>query len=383
MNIRNLLVSVLILVCVLLSACAPAVPATQVPTSLPPTAAPTATAMPPSPTVAPPTQVADTASPGPIHLSEFPDAGEVLETVPLPVNPNRDSVYAFDSLWLPNDTDGTVTRWDPEARQVLATITVDGPNSAPYGDPVGVVATTDSIWVTSVASREIVRIDPNTNQITESIALGQVDGRDFVTTVMVGDDSNLWVWDYDRRITLRIDLKTKQVAATIPNVTPATVADSSVWAWDSQHSRDASNLLRIDPATDQIVAKIPLRGLTAQNASSENSIWLGHGKELLRIDTHTNQVIASLVFVETLGNTKVMGDTVWATVGPGGGPPACHDVQRTFLVRIDPKTNTVVGKIGLDCPWDIFQIENTIWAFAGLNDSTYGQLYAVLIRPNE
>ena len=42
MNTRNLLVSVLMLVCVLLSACAPAVPATQVPTSLPPTAAPTA-----------------------------------------------------------------------------------------------------------------------------------------------------------------------------------------------------------------------------------------------------------------------------------------------------------------------------------------------------
>ena len=41
MNTRNLLISVLMLVCVLLSACAPAVPATQVPTSLPPTVAST------------------------------------------------------------------------------------------------------------------------------------------------------------------------------------------------------------------------------------------------------------------------------------------------------------------------------------------------------
>jgi len=42
MNTSNLLVSVLMLVSVLFSACAPAVPATKVPTSLPPTAAPTA-----------------------------------------------------------------------------------------------------------------------------------------------------------------------------------------------------------------------------------------------------------------------------------------------------------------------------------------------------
>ena len=370
MNTRNLLVPSLMLVCVMLSACAPA-----------------ATAMPPSPTVAPPTQVADTASPVPTLLSEFPGVGKVLETVLLPVNPNRDSVYAFDSLWLLYDADGTVTRWKPVNRQVLATITVGDPGKAPYGDPVNAVATADSIWVTSVAAREIARIDPNTNQITERIPLGQVDGRDFVTNVMVGDDSNLWVWDYDRRITLRIDLKTKQVAATIPNVTPATVADGSFWAWDSQYSRDASNLLRIDPATDQIVAKIPLRGLTTQNTSSENSLWLGHGKELLRIDTHTNQVIARLDFVETVGSwSLVVGDTVWVVVGPGNGPPACHDIQRAFLVRIDSKTNTVVGKIGLDCPGEIFQIENTIWVYSGLNDSTstyYGSLNAVLIRPNE
>jgi hypothetical protein len=43
MNTRNLLVSVLILVCVLLSACTPAATATQVPVLLPPTSAPPST----------------------------------------------------------------------------------------------------------------------------------------------------------------------------------------------------------------------------------------------------------------------------------------------------------------------------------------------------
>lgn len=362
MNTRKLPVSSLLLVCVLLSACAPATP------------------MLPSPTVAPPTQVADTASPASTLLSEFPEVGEVLETVPLPVNPNRDSVYAFDSLWLPNDADGTVTRWDPAARQVLATITVGDPNSAPYGDPVGAVATVDSIWVTSVASREIVSIDPGTNQITERIPLGQVDGRDFVTNVMIGDDNNLWVWDYDRNITLRLDLKTKQVVGTLPNVAPATVADDAFWAWDSKHFRDALNLLRIDPATDEVVATIPLDSVNNQNASSENSIWLPHGQDLVRIDPQTNQVVAIVKLGTDARAVKFLDGSVWVTASP---KPPCDDVKKSFLMQIDPATNSVVGKTGLDCPGEIFQFGNTLWVYSGLEESNYGALNAVLIRPNE
>ena len=363
MNTRKSLVAILMLVSVLLSACTPAATAIQ------------------APTVAPPTQVADTASPVPTPFSEFPGVGKVLETIPLPVNPNRDSVYAFGSLWSLYDADGTVTRWDPLARQVLATITVGDPKGAPYGDPVNAVATADSIWVTSVAAREIVRIDPNTNQITERIELGQVDGRDFVTTVMVGDDSNLWVWDYDRKITLRINLKTKLVAATMPDVRPATLADGSFWAWDSKYPKNARNLFRIDPETDQVIAKIPLNSINDQNAFSENSVWLGHGNEVLRIDPKTNQLIATIEIGVEVRVVQFIDGNVWVTASPV--PPACHDVNQSPLVRIDPATNTIVGKIGLDCPGEIFDIQDTVWVYAGINESNYGNLNAVLIRPNE
>ena len=367
MNARRLLVLVSILICVLLVACQ--AQATSVALTVPP------------PTDAPPAQVTSTDSLAPTPLSETPGIGKLLEMFALPVNPDRDSVYAFDSLWLLNDADGTVTRWDPINRQVLATITVGDPGKAPYGDPVNAVATADSIWVTSVAAREIARIDPGTNQIAERIPLGQVDDKDFVTNVMIGDDNNLWVWDYDRNITRRIDLKTKQVTGSMPNVSPATVADGAFWGWDSRHSRDAANLLRIDPASDQVIARIPLDSVNDQNASNENSIWLGHGQELLRIDPQTNQLIAIIDVGTDMRGVKFINGTVWVIASPV--PPACHDVNQSLLARIDPATNTIVGKIGLDCPTEIFGIENTIWVYSGLEESNYRALNAVLIQPEQ
>ena len=360
MNTRKLLVSVVMLVCVLLSACAPAVTATVI-----------------SPTADPSTEPAVSISP--TSLSETPAIGKLLETIPLPVKPDRDTVYAFDSFWLIDDYTGAITRWNPSSRQTLATIQVGAPTKAPYGDPVAVVATTDSVWVTSVAASEIVRIDPGTNQIVERIPLGKVDDRDFVINVMVGDDHNMWVWDYDRLIALRVDLQTKQVAAKFENTLPAAVADGSLWAWNAQHSNNATKLLRIDPTTDQVIATIPLDNVSMATASTNHTLWFGHGDDLLGIDPATNQLTAIVhLGARAFGGILVNG-RVWAVAGAASGPPACHDLKQSFLAQIDPSTNSVVDKIGLDCPTQVIQIGDVLWVFTGAANSNYGAENIVVV----
>jgi hypothetical protein len=371
MNARKNVTSVLLLVCILLAACTPAKTPTPLPTTIDPP--PTATA--------PATATAVLSSP--TSLPELPSVGKVVEVVALPVNPDRDAVYAFDSLWLPDDSTGIVTRWDPVSRKVLASIKVGDPAKTPYGDPVALVATTDSIWVTAVAKYEIDQIDPTTNQVAGSIPFGKVEGADFFTNVMVGDDNNMWVWDYDRGIALRIDLKKKQVAATYQNILPAAVENGSLWAWDAQHSDGASNLLKIDPATDQVIAKIPLDKVNPLPASTKNSIWFGHGQNLIRIDPATNQLIASIDL--GMGNQASGGtlidDNIWADYGPAKGPPDCHDLKQAFLIKVDPNTNSILGKIGLDCPGNVFLMGDVIWVFSGLATSNDGSLNATLIQP--
>jgi hypothetical protein len=375
-------VSILILVCILLTACAPTVQAASgAPATIP---AKTATLL---PTIidSSPATIAPTGTtavlPSPTPFLDSPAVGKVLKVFPLPVNPDRDAVNAFVSLWLPDDTTGIVTRWDPVSGKVLASIKVGDPAKTPYGDPVAVVATTDSIWVTAVAKHAIERIDPATNQVAASIPLGQVKGQDFITNVMVGDDNNMWVWDYDRQITLRIDLKKKQVAATYQNFLPAAVENGSLWAYDAQHSDEASNLLRIDPATDQIIATIPLDKVNPLGASAKNSLWFGHGQDLVRIDPATNQVIASIDLGASSWGSLMIGDNLWAVASsPSGGPPACYDLKQDFIARIDLNTNSIIGKIGLVCPGNIMQFGNDIWIFTGVTTS-YIISQGMLIQP--
>src|SRR5215212_4084567 len=104
MNTRNLLVSSLMLVCVVLSACAPAATPTQAPTTMP------------QPTDIPPTQTPIVAVGSVVDLSLVPDISNGIETISVDFLNNRGPLQAFDSIWFLSDTEGKVTRWNPETR---------------------------------------------------------------------------------------------------------------------------------------------------------------------------------------------------------------------------------------------------------------------------
>jgi hypothetical protein len=57
--------------------------------------------------------------------------------------------------------------------------------------------------------------------------------------------------------------------------------------------------------------------------------------------------------------------------GKSGHPPACYDLKQSFLAQIDPSTNTVVEKIGLDCPTQVIQIGQMLWVFTGAAASNW------------
>jgi YVTN family beta-propeller protein len=87
------------------------------------------------------------------------------------------------AIWVMNQTDGTVSRVDPESNRVVATIRVSA-------DPIhgGDIAATDtSVWV-RVTDALAVRIDPRTNEVTDRLGpsvgsgcLGIADGWVWIT----------------------------------------------------------------------------------------------------------------------------------------------------------------------------------------------------------
>ena len=122
--------------------------------------------------------------------------------------------------------------------------------------------------------------------------------------------------------------------------------DGSVWVSNSPQSI----VYRIDQATNQVVARIPVNGKPCSNLSAGfGSLWVplcGDTPGLARIDLKTNAVTHTLPFAppDSEGGIAVSTDSVWMVVDKEG-----------TLVRIDPNTNAVRAKIKVPAesfnPW--------------------------------
>jgi len=357
MNTRKLLVLVSILICVSLVACQ--AQATSVaPTTVPP------------PTDVPPTQ-APVAIDSVVDFDHVADISDEVETIPVDLFNDRVPLVAFDSIWFLSTEDGKVTRWDPETHQVLATMEVGDPNKTPYGDPAAAVATSDAIWITSVATHEIVKVDPQTNQIVDRITLPKANGdQDFLTWNMVLVGNTAWVWDYDKKFAQGIDLNTKQVVRTFENVNSISSFDGSLWISDSKGAT------QMDPETNQAVKQLPPYS-PLPIMSTDGSLWGFKGSSVRRMDSETGQVIANINLGIPVRDMKFANGSLWVTVS-AGPPPACHN--GSYLVQIDPKTNTAVGKIALDCPFDILPYKDSLWV-AGADEADATHLLLTHIQP--
>lgn len=217
MNICKLLISVSMLVCVLLVACAPA----TTPTALPPT-------------VASPIVVSTDQATTPVLTPTLQPYGqEVIEITSF--EEPRGMINGFDSLWV-NIYADTLFRIDPVNGETLAVI-----QDKIGREPAAMAVTDDALWVINASSRSISRVDPNANQVTDRIEFP-----DICCALAVYDDG-VYTIDFNKTLS-RIDAKTKKVNAFTIQDGQLTdgpfVDDNGIWV-----QVDGKMLLFFDPAT--------------------------------------------------------------------------------------------------------------------------------------
>jgi len=116
------------------------------------------------------------------------------------------------------------------------------------------------------------------------------------------------------------------------------ITDDAVWV----ASTKPYAVHRIDPATNSIVATVPVSGEACSGlASGFGSIWVplcGKKPELLRIDTAKNAISATVPIppAGSEGGITASEDSVWLVTDKNGA-----------LNRIDPSTNSVRQKISI------------------------------------
>jgi DNA-binding SARP family transcriptional activator len=232
---------------------------------------------------------ADGGAPGHTPLGVSP--GTILDYGPGPtwntirVGPNMNgseeqTTIASDgdgyAIWAGNEDSRTVRQVDASTRATLLTIHgVAATSLAAVGDSSG----GDTVWVAEPSRDLVTRIDEHARRIVRRIHVP--DG----PTRLAADADAVWVLTRGKRHALwRIDARTNEVTAKIAlPLLPWRVAigEGSVWVTGyrvtdarTRSSTDAE-VLRIDPGTNRLAARIPLGARAADGiVVSDGLVWV-------------------------------------------------------------------------------------------------------------
>ena len=180
----------------------------------------------------------------PVPIDELPVAGALDETIPIDQFDIL-TLGAFDSVWLANPGEGTVTRVDPETNESTDTFEV---RAADGGFRMWLAATADLLWVGTGGTPSLVALDPATGEVQAEVDLG-VD-----PFTLAADATEVWLTDVERGLVIGVDAATGNEIhrVEVPGPTGISIGATSVWV----ASTDSNMAVEIDRTSGEIVRRI-------------------------------------------------------------------------------------------------------------------------------
>nr|WP_152639843.1 YncE family protein [Sphingobium bisphenolivorans] len=259
--------------------------------------------------------------------SLFPFAAQAMEEQVMEV-PGFADFLAVDgsSVWATNA--GRVERWSRKGK--LAEVAMSKPCGA-------MAILRGSLWVADCQEKALVRIDTRTAKKIATIPTGIANEQGELN--VVAGAGSIWVAsDNEAGQVSRVDPATNRVIAIIP-VDPGTwylaFGHGSLWAVSAQ----GQSVQRIDPRTNSVVKRTALGKQPGFLAAGEGAVWVqeqGDGT-VARIDPVTGDVTTRIKVADTLK---------WGDIDTGGGKVWLRTTEDQTFVVIDPKTLTVSARKG-------------------------------------
>ncbi len=255
-----------------------------------------------------------------------PDTNEVIASVPVPGRVCQGLGASPEAIWACGP-DGLV-RIDPATNEVVATVDFDAAlvvSRLAYG--------ADSVWAFATATVGpdlVVRVDPATNTIAATIELYRTAG-----TMAFGFDA-LWVTSPADDQLLRIDPATNAVEEWSDGLqAPGLVIVGADALWVSllfeenpQSDEDDVTVVRINPKTGDVMASIATGAALATSfgmTATADAIWVrGSDPLVVRIDPATNEVVERIDGRGGPGDVAVAFGSVWVTT------------ERGEVIRLEP-----------------------------------------------
>jgi DNA-binding beta-propeller fold protein YncE len=223
-----------------------------------------------------------------------------------------------------------------------------------FNEPIsGLAASRAALWVSHDTT--VDRLDPRTLRVTATVALPPVvtvatSGSVIPIRGLAAAGDAVWVSVANSAAGLvRIDAAAARVVAALPvaAVAPAAVSGTGsaagVWAvcCGGETFLGPSRLVRVDPATNRLVAQVLLPGLPDAVGVGPSGVWVrAAAGPVWRVDPATNRVVAEVAVPHGLSGTQgsvlVAHDAVWVS-----------DPASRTVVRIDPRSNRVTGRVAV------------------------------------
>ena len=228
----------------------------------------------------------------------------------------------FGSIWLKRP-EGFVDRIDAASAKILARIETDATPDTETCDGIG--RGTDAIW--SCSFNDLVRIDPATSTVTETIAAGKIVGQGRI----VAAAGRIWVLTGNGDQLVGVAEQDRSMAA--PITLPVACHDLGATA-DIVYvaCERGDRVLRVDPATSKVTAEATIKQPVALTAAA-SGIWVSAENRLLRLDPGTLATTHTLPGVSAGSIAGIWADDtgIWVRM------------IKPFLTRVD--ANGVITRV--------------------------------------
>jgi DNA-binding beta-propeller fold protein YncE len=310
------------------------------------------------------------------------DTGELLRIDPVTRAIRRIDVGGFPqgvvvaggSVWYADHDAGEVVRRDVDTLEQAGAIHVDR-------HPTWLAAAGRSVFVSHPDAGTVSRIDIDSGKRVGA-AIRVAPAVDAGTFAMTAAGSSVWVSSFASNTVSRIvsvplagPSRTVLVSGSEPTAGPAlprggrvvaalelpagfnafAVGEGAVWVMNN----DSSTLMRIDPETNEIVARTTIVDTADDAAAGAGALWLSNPAidTVSRVDPSTNEVTATIRAGPMPAGIDASRDAVW--VANSGGPS---------VSRIDPRTNRIVATIRVGPPraccsehMSVFVRDDAVW----------------------
>jgi virginiamycin B lyase len=232
----------------------------------------------------------------------------------------------------------TITAWSisrhgraSARRRVRVVVPKPAPAGVPVGgQPVGIAASSSTLWVSGGSSGEVVGVDPATRHVVSRVAVGgQLGG-------IAAGAGSVWVSVFDGGEIARIDPATGAVAARVAvGGQPTSIAldaSGAVWAGNLDGS-----VSRLDPATAQVTKRVVLPSGASMLLPVGGLLWIGlQDGSLVSLDPATGGLTGKAIRIAP--DVDAVVDTpggLWATTFDG------------VAARVDLTARKVVRRVRL------------------------------------